>query len=796
MRSPLASAWLICSTRLLTDSSTSLKARWFWRRARASISSDLVMAQLPPLPVRRIPHRSPRPPTARARRATRTLDAAAGAETCTEWTTWRIVRTLPSEPRDGVTGCRDSAGRVNRLRRERAQPEPRSLGLVHLLLEQGAELGGAAGAGLVFLQRLLHLVLVLGADRELQHTALAIHADELGLDLVADLQMLGGIVDALLGDVVGAQVALHAFGELDGRTPGIDLLDPAADDAAARMRRHVLAERILLELRIDREHDRLDRVALLELAHQVLAAALPGDVRQMHEAVDAALEADEDAEIGDRLDLAADPVALLVHGGEGLPRIGLGLLDAERDAATLLVDVEHHHLHLVANLDDLGGVHVLVGPVHLRDVHQAFHAGLELDEAAVIGDVGDLAEQARAGRIAPRDGDPRILAELLQAQRHAIALAVEAQHAHLELVADVDHLGRMTDALPRHVGDVQQAVDATEVDECAVVGQVLDHALDHRAFLQARQELFALLGMLALDHGAAADHHVVALAVEFDDLELELLAFQIARIAHRPHVDQRARQECAHVLDVDGEAALDLAGNAAGHGGVGLLRVLQFVPHQRALGLLARQTGFAESVLDGVERHLHLVAELDFELARFVAELLDRHDALGLEPGVDHDDVVADLDDDAGDDRARLELVQRLALFKQFGKTFGHVGSNGSQDRFPSPCLCWNSTRPLMAPRRRRCCSPSHAAGPCVPGIRESEMGNRQRSRARFSISDCRPPTGDTSAPVPAPWRRPARSACRSNRSAPRPRPAEAAPRSARHRARRAPESRAKGWQV
>jgi hypothetical protein len=42
----------------------------------------------------------------------------------------------------------------------------------------------------------------------------------------------------------------------------------------------------------------------------------------------------------------------------------------------------------------------------------------------------------------------------------------------------------MLDALPRHVGDVQETVDAAEVDERAVVGEVLHHTLDHCAFLQ------------------------------------------------------------------------------------------------------------------------------------------------------------------------------------------------------------------------------------------------------------------------------------------------------------------------
>src|SRR6478736_9927571 len=212
----------------------------------------------------------------------------------------------------------------------------------------------------------------------------------------------------------------------------------------------------------------------------------------------------------------------------------------------------------------------------------------------------------------------------------------------------------MTHALPRHVGDVQQAIDAAEVDERTVIGEVLDDALDDCIFLQALEQLLALFRMLALDHRAAADHHVVALAVELDDLEFEFLAFEEHRIADRTDVDQRARQECADVLDVDGETALDLAGNLADNRGVGLLRCFQFIPHQRALGFFARQARFAEAVFDGIEGDLDLVADLYFQLAPFVLELLDRYNALGFEPGVDHNNVVADLDHNAGNDRARL----------------------------------------------------------------------------------------------------------------------------------------------
>ena len=42
------------------------------------------------------------------------------------------------------------------------------------------------------------------------------------------------------------------------------------------------------------------------------------------------------------------------------------------------------------------------------------------------------------------------------------------------VLTDGQDLGRMVDAPPGDVGDVQQAVDAAEVDERAIVGDVLD----------------------------------------------------------------------------------------------------------------------------------------------------------------------------------------------------------------------------------------------------------------------------------------------------------------------------------
>src|SRR3546814_10269457 len=86
---------------------------------------------------------------------------------------------------------------------EAGPPQYRLLGLVLVLLaQQRNELGGAARSVggrrclAVLGQGLGRLGFVLGLDRQLQRTALAIHAGELGLDRVADLEQLAGVLDA------------------------------------------------------------------------------------------------------------------------------------------------------------------------------------------------------------------------------------------------------------------------------------------------------------------------------------------------------------------------------------------------------------------------------------------------------------------------------------------------------------------------------------------------------------------------------------------------------------------------
>jgi hypothetical protein len=63
----------------------------------------------------------------------------------------------------------------------------------------------------------------------------------------------------------------------------------------------------------------------------------------------------------------------------------------------------------------------------------------------------------------------------------------------------------MLDPAPGHVGDVQQAVDAAEVDERAEVGDVLDHARAELTDLDLGSSAWPWLRRALFDQLAAAE---------------------------------------------------------------------------------------------------------------------------------------------------------------------------------------------------------------------------------------------------------------------------------------------------
>ena len=251
--------------------------------------------------------------------------------------------------------------------------------------------------------------------------------------------------------------------------------------------------------------------------------------------------------------------------------------------------------------------------------------------------------------------------------------AIEADHLHADRLTDLQRLAWVVDAAPGDIGDVQQAIDAAEVHECAVVGDVLHHAVEDHALLQALDQLAALLGARLLQHGAAAHDDVAAGAVHLQDLERLRRAHQRADVAHRADIDLAAGQERDCAAEVHGEAALDPAVDRAVHAHLRLERLLQVGPGLLAPRLLARQHDGAVAVLVALDIKLDVVAGLNLGLLARQGEFLERDAAFAFQADVDDGVLVGEADDAAGDDRTFKSGLAAHRFIKQGGEVFAHV---------------------------------------------------------------------------------------------------------------------------
>src|SRR6266571_521069 len=417
--------------------------------------------------------------------------------------------------------------------------------------------------------------------------------------------------------------------------------------------------------RIHLQHLQLRR---LPFFHGVAGILDVGDAELRHrdEALDVVPQVDDHALVHQPQHAAAQFGAHRVGLADPEPRILLRLLQAQRDPLVLGVDVqdqhlplvhlEHHRLDRLADRHDLRRVPHVARPAHLGDVDQSLDPGLQLDERAVIRDRDHLPLHPRADRILRRHVLPGVGLQLLQPEADALALPVDVEDLHFDLLPDVHHFGGVGHAAVAHVGDVQQAVHAAQVDKCTEVGDVLHHALPRLPDLQLLHQDVALRLALRLEQHAARHHDVPPPLIQLDDLELERLPQELVDVGYAPQRDLAPGEERVHAHQVHDHAALDLLDQRPRHRLVLLIGLADPLPHPHEIGLLLREDHRAFLVLQVLEEDLDLVPLLE---GVRILELVDRHGAFRLEPDVQDDGGVGHAQHLRFHDLALLDVGER-----------------------------------------------------------------------------------------------------------------------------------------
>ena len=320
---------------------------------------------------------------------------------------------------------------------------------------------------------------------------------------------------------------------------------------------------------------------------------------------------------------------------------------------------------MVVLRDDLARVlDVALG--QLGDVHETLDTLQDFDEGTKRDHLGGTAVHDVALLVALEDALPRVGLGLLETERDALAVAVDVEHLDLDLLTDLEELGRVVDVAPGQLGDVDQAVDAVEVDERAEIDDVRHDTRDGLARGEIVEDALANLTALLLKHGAARQHDVVARAVELDHLAAQLLTAELLEILHAADIDQRGRQEAADA-EVDDQAALDDLDDRAVDGLAGLGGSLNALPRLLEAGALLRQDQAAVLILLLHDQSVDLFAHLDLVTGvngAADAQLGDGNDTLALVADVDQDLVLVDAHNLAGDDVAFGELRDRRVVVR------------------------------------------------------------------------------------------------------------------------------------
>src|SRR5450631_1262524 len=276
-------------------------------------------------------------------------------------------------------------------------------------------------------------------------------------------------------------------------------------------------------------------------------------------------------------------------------------------------------------------------PGHFADVDQSFNALLQFDERSVVGDADHASVDVRAHGVAVLCIQPWIGRELFKAERDALLVLVVLQDLHLNLVADVDQVARVRQTSPRHVGNVQQTVDSTHINERTVLGQVLDDAGEDATFFEVFEGFAALLVLLFFQKLLARDHDVAALLVELDDGDFHRLALHAVQIADRTQVHLRAGQEGARALNIDGQAALDAFHDDALDRLLLVVSALNLVPRAQPLRFQVREVDVALFGMALLAQNVDLGAGLELRLALVIENFRKRHHAFGFRPDIDDD---------------------------------------------------------------------------------------------------------------------------------------------------------------
>ena len=263
----------------------------------------------------------------------------------------------------------------------------------------------------------------------------------------------------------------------------------------------------------------------------------------------------------------------------------------------------------------------------LRNVDQAVNARYDLSECAERHELEDLNLSNRADVVLGLEYVPRIVLLALVAEGDLLVFLIQTDNEYLYLVANRNDLGRVLDAAPGQLGDVNHAVYAADVYECAVGSQGLNGAVVLVADLDGVPDLLSSsLASLSLDL-TDRTNNALALTVDLGDIEGLLGLNQLAHRLILRYAGLGCRDEYANAVCSCNNTAAVLLNDNTLNNGVLLVSLLNGLPALQLINALLGQSDGTLAVVYANNNSLDLVANVDvgsYVIVRVVRQLTQR----------------------------------------------------------------------------------------------------------------------------------------------------------------------------
>ena len=204
-----------------------------------------------------------------------------------------------------------------------------------------------------------------------------------------------------------------------------------------------------------------------------------GKFRDVKQAFQTIFQSDKDTEVRDFGHFALDdlPRLVTVRNVAG-PRIVVHLFHAECNPASFDVDGQDFAFDFLSLFQHLVRMTDLASPGHVGNMQQAVDPLFQFDKGTVIGQVSDTTFDQFVRRVFRFHLVPRVVLGLFHTERHLFARFVDAQHGHIDFVANLDQFIRMIDATnPGHLADMNQTFNARfQFHEGTIVHHIDDFA--------------------------------------------------------------------------------------------------------------------------------------------------------------------------------------------------------------------------------------------------------------------------------------------------------------------------------